>query len=261
MPQIPIYQVDAFSSIVFSGNPAAVCPLDKWLPDKTLQAIATENNLSETAYFVSNGEGYQLRWFTPGCEVDLCGHATLASAYVLFRELGADGDVLRFHTKSGELRVKRNGDLLALDFPARPPAPVPHDPILLAALGGPEPQEVLAARDYLVRYETEEQVRALAPNMEQLSQLDRFATIVTAPGKDCDFVSRFFAPAKGVPEDPVTGSAHCTLIPYWAGKLGKTTLHARQVGRRGGELFCKLAGDRVEIAGPGALFLKGTITV
>jgi PhzF family phenazine biosynthesis protein len=261
MPEISIYQVDAFSSTVFSGNPAAVCPLDKWLPDDILQAIATENNLSETAYFVRNSGGYQLRWFTPGCEVDLCGHATLASAYVLFEQLGAEGDVVRFHTKSGELRVKRKGDLLALDFPARPPAPVPSGEQVLDALGGPAPYEVLAARDYLVRYHTEEQVRALTPDMTKLSRIDRFAVIVTAPGKQCDFVSRFFAPAKGVPEDPVTGSAHCTLIPYWAEKLGKMMLHARQVGRRGGELFCTLNGDRVEIAGHAALFLKGTIRI
>lgn len=258
MSEIPIYQVDAFTSSIFSGNPAAICPLKEWLPDEKLQAIATENNLSETAYFVRNGDGYNLRWFTPGCEVDLCGHATLASAYVLFNELGEQGDLLRFHTLSGELLVKRQGNLLALDFPARPPAPVEPNDLLIAALGG-KPQEVLAARDYLVRYATEEEVRGLTPNMEKLAQVDRFAAIVTAPGNDCDFVSRFFAPAKGVPEDPVTGSSHCTLIPYWAAKLGKTTLHARQVGRRGGELFCKLNGDRVEIAGHGALFLRGTI--
>lgn len=260
MPSIPIYQVDAFSSGVFSGNPAAICPLQNWLPDETLQAIAAENNLSETAYFVRNGDGFHLRWFTPGCEVDLCGHATLASAYVLFHELGEKGELLRFHTKSGELRVKRDGDLLALDFPARPPVEVGRNDELLEALGG-NAQKVLGARDYLVRYATEEEVRALAPNMEKVAAMDRFAVIVTAPGNDCDFVSRFFAPAKGVPEDPVTGSAHCTLIPYWAQQLGKTTLHARQVGRRGGELFCKLNGDRVEIAGRGALFLRGTIYV
>lgn len=258
MLEIPIYQVDAFASAVFSGNPAAICPLPEWLPDEQLQAIATENNLSETAYFVRNGDGFQLRWFTPGCEVDLCGHATLASAYVLFNELGERGDVLRFHTKSGELLVRCEGGLLALDFPARPPATVPSNPLLIEALGA-KPQEILAARDYLVRYATEDEVRALKPNMEMLKQVDRFAVIVTAPGRECDFVSRFFAPAKGVPEDPVTGSAHCTLIPYWAEKLGKTTLHARQVGRRGGELFCKLKGDRVEIAGRAALFLRGTI--
>ncbi len=258
MGEIPIYQVDAFTSAVFSGNPAAVCPLETWLPDDQLQAIATENNLSETAYFVRNGNGFHLRWFTPGCEVDLCGHATLASAYVLFNELGERGDALRFHTLSGELLVRRDGDLFALDFPARPPAPVGPNPALLAALGG-TPQNLLAARDYLVRYETADQVRALTPDMQALAKIDRFAVIVTAPGTDCDFVSRFFAPAKGVPEDPVTGSAHCTLIPYWANQLGKTEFHARQVGRRGGELFCKLNGDRVEIAGRAAPFLRGTI--
>jgi PhzF family phenazine biosynthesis protein len=260
MAEIPIYQVDAFSNAVFSGNPAAVCPLEQWLPDNQLQAIAAENNLAETAYFVRNGDGFHLRWFTPVCEVELCGHATLASAYVLFNELRERGNVVRFHTKSGELRVRRDGDLLALDFPARPPENVPDNPELIAALGG-EPQELLAARDYLVRYETEKEVRALTPNMEALMHIDRFATIVTAPGTDCDFVSRFFAPAKGIPEDPVTGSAHCTLIPYWAAKTGKTTLRARQVGRRGGELHCKLNDDRVEIAGHGALFLRGTIYV
>ncbi len=258
MREIPIYQVDAFTATVFSGNPAAVCPLEQWLPDEQLQAIATENNLSETAYFVRNGDGFHLRWFTPGCEVDLCGHATLASAYVLFNELGEPGDVLRFQTQSGELLVKRDGNLLALDFPARRPSAVPENALLLAALGA-KPQEILAARDYLVRYATEDEVRALTPDMEALKEVDRFAIIVTAPGSDCDFVSRFFAPAKGIPEDPVTGSAHCTLIPYWAEKLGKTTLRARQVGQRGGELFCKLKGERVEIAGHGALFLRGTI--
>lgn len=258
--ELPIFQIDAFSGAVFSGNPAAVCPLESWLPDATLQAIATENNLSETAYFVRNNGCFDLRWFTPACEVDLCGHATLASAYVLFHELKEPSDTLRFHTKSGELIVKRQGDRLAMDFPARPPEEIDADPGLVAALGG-SPKEILAARDYLVRYKSADEVRALSPDMEALKKINRFAFIVTAPGDDCDFVSRFFAPAKGIPEDPVTGSAHCTLIPYWAKKLGKTTLHARQVGRRGGELFCKLAGDRVEIAGYGALFLAGRIRV
>ncbi len=261
---LPIYQVDAFSSAVFSGNPAAVCPLENWLSDRDLQAIATENNLSETAFFVRGADSFHLRWFTPGCEVDLCGHATLASAYVLFHELKEPGDTLRFTTKSGELLVRRNGDLLAMDFPSRPPQIVDgHTESvapLLEALGG-NPVEILAARDYLVRYGSADEVRALAPNMQGLMQIDRFAVIVTAPGTDCDFVSRFFAPAKGVPEDPVTGSAHCTLIPYWAKELGKTTLHARQVGPRGGELFCKAAGDRVEIAGHAALFLRGRIQI
>ena len=191
-----------------------------------MQAIAAENNLAETAFFVPNGSTYELRWFTPGCEVDLCGHATLASAYVLFHELGYGGDTVRFQTKSGELTVRRDGERLVLNFPARPPAPAAVHPELLAALGG-KPAQVLAARDYLVVYESAEEVKALTPDMRGLSQIDRFATIVTAPGEGCDFVSRFFAPAKGVPEDPVTGSAHCTLVPYWAERLGKTELHAR----------------------------------
>jgi predicted PhzF superfamily epimerase YddE/YHI9 len=256
--EIPIYQVDAFSSAAFGGNPAAVCPLEEWLPDETLQAIAAENNLSETAYFVRTGERHALRWFTPACEVDLCGHATLASAYVLFHELGATGDTVRFDTKSGELAVRREGQRLAMDFPARPPGPVEVDPGLRQAMGG-EPVEILAARDYLVIYRSASEVAVLAPHMEALARIDRFAFIATAPGEDCDFVSRFFAPAKGVPEDPVTGSAHCTLIPYWAAKLGKTSLKARQISKRGGELLCRLNGDRVEMAGSAALFLRGRI--
>lgn len=258
--EIPIYQVDAFTASVFSGNPAAVCPLQSWLPEATLQAIAAENNLAETAFFLRNGTNFQLRWFTPVCEVDLCGHATLASAYVLFHELGEPGDTLRFDTKSGELSVRRENGRLVLNFPARPPHSVAPCPELLPALGG-NPTEVLAARDYLVCYRSEEELRALAPDMEALKKIDRFACIATAPARDCDFVSRFFAPAKGVPEDPVTGSAHCTLIPYWASQLNKTELFARQISPRGGELFCQLIGDRVEIAGHAALFLRGTISV
>lgn len=257
--ELPIYQVDAFTSAVFRGNPAAVCPLENWLPDEQLQAIATENNLSETAYFVPKGERFHLRWFTPACEVDLCGHATLASAHVLFNELNHRGDILRFDTKSGELAVSRNGDRLVMNFPARPPKRIEADLNLVPALGG-SPIEILAARDYLVVYRSAEEVQALKPNMEALSKIDRFAFIVTAPGTDCDFVSRFFAPAKGIPEDPVTGSAHSTLIPYWATKLGKNEFAARQVSPRGGELFCKLMGDRVEIAGHAALFLRGRIS-
>jgi predicted PhzF superfamily epimerase YddE/YHI9 len=238
---LPIYQIDAFSSKIFAGNPAAVCPLTEWLPDTTLQAIAAENNLSETAYFVPNGPRFQLRWFTPRCEVDLCGHATLASAFVLFHELHEPDELIRFETQSGELTV----------------AP---DAGLLAALGG-NPVEILAARDYLVRYATEAEVRALTPDMQALTRIDKFAVIATAPGNDCDFVSRFFAPAKGVPEDPVTGSAHCTLTPYWAEKLGKCKLNARQISERGGELVCTLAGNRVKIAGRAALYLRGMIRV
>jgi PhzF family phenazine biosynthesis protein len=258
--ELPIFQVDAFASSVFSGNPAAICPLEQWLPEETMQAIAAENNLAETAYFVGNGGSYHLRWFTPVCEVDLCGHATLGSAYVLFQELNEPGDTVRFETKSGPLVVRRQGGLLVMDFPSRPPAPVDPHPDLVRALGG-GPSEILAARDYLVRYASEDELRRLAPDMEALKRIDRFAFIATAPGNDCDFVSRFFAPAQGIPEDPATGSSHCTLTPYWAKQLDKTALHARQISPRGGELFCKLLGDRVEIAGHAALFLRGRIVV
>lgn len=258
--EIPIYQIDAFSASVFKGNPAAICPLPHWLPDAQLQAIAAENNLAETAFFVRNGGNFELRWFTPVCEVDLCGHATLASAHALFHEMGEPGDTVRFATKSGDLAVRREDGRLVLNFPARPPREVTAGPGLVSALGG-NPAEILAARDYLVCYATEEEVQALSPDMEALKKIDRFACIVTAPGRDCDFVSRFFAPAKGVPEDPVTGSAHCTLIPYWASRLGKTELFARQISPRGGELFCKLIGDRVEIAGHSTLFLRGSISL
>jgi len=258
--ELSIFQVDAFSKRVFGGNPAALCPLDSWLPDATLQAIAAENNLAETAYFVRKGGRYHLRWFTPAVEMDLCGHATLASAYILFHELGETSEVIRFDTQSGELVVKREGDLLVMDFPSRPPGEVKVDPAVAPALGG-KPTEILAARDYFAVYGSEEEVRALKPNMAALARIDKFAFIATARGKDGDFVSRFFAPAAGVPEDPVTGSAHCSLIPYWAAKLGKNTLHARQISARGGELFCKLKDDRVEIAGHCAFYLKGKIWV
>jgi PhzF family phenazine biosynthesis protein len=259
--RIPLYQVDAFSSQLFRGNPAAICPLDRWRDDQTLQSIAAENNLSETAYYVPNGSGYHLRWFTPGVEVDLCGHATLASAYVILairREM--DGSRVKFETKSGELIVEREGDLYALDVPARPPLACPVDSGLVEALGA-KPKLNLGARDYFCVFETEEEVRALKPNMEKLAAIDRFAFIVTAPGRDCDFVSRFFAPAKGVPEDPVTGSAHCTLIPYWSKQLGKTRLYARQISQRGGELWCEDRGDRVRMAGKAVKFLEGFIEI
>jgi PhzF family phenazine biosynthesis protein len=256
--KIPLYQVDAFTDSVFKGNPAAICPLNEWLPIETMQAIAAENNLSETAFFVKEGDAYGLLWFTPGVEVDLCGHATLASAHVLFHELGEPGDLIVFHTKSGELKVSRHGDFLALDFPSRPPEPAEPCAGLFEALGQ-RPIALLAARDYLAIYDSEEKVKALRPDMEGLKRIDKFAVIVTAPGTNCDFVSRFFAPAKGVPEDPVTGSAHCTLIPYWAAQLGKAQLRARQISQRGGELLCELDNDRVRIAGRSALFLKGEI--
>jgi PhzF family phenazine biosynthesis protein len=255
---IPIYQVDAFSSHIFAGNPAAICPLSQWLPDQIMQAIALENNLSETAFFVRNGDDYDLRWFTPLVEVDLCGHATLASAWVLFHELHAPGERATFNTKSGKLTVEKRGELLVLNFPARPPSAVQACAGLVDALGG-KPEIVLASSDYLVVYRHASDVKTLQPDMAGLSKIDKFAVIVTAPGDTCDFVSRFFAPAKGVPEDPVTGRAHCTLIPYWAKRLNKDILHARQLSKRGGELYCQMLGDRVEIAGRSVLFLKGEI--
>jgi PhzF family phenazine biosynthesis protein len=259
--RIPIYQVDAFSSQLFRGNPAAICPLEKWLDDAVLQSIAAENNLAETAFYMPNGKGYHIRWFTPGVEVELCGHATLASAHIILairRE--SEGSRVVFQSKGGELSVDRDGDLYALDFPSRPPVECAVDPALHIALGV-TPKLILGARDYFCVFDTEEEVRAVAPNMEKLAAIDRFATIVTAPGRDCDFVSRFFAPAKGVPEDPVTGSAHCTLIPYWSKRLGKKKLHARQISKRGGELFCEDRGDRVKIAGHAVKFLEGHIEV
>ncbi|MBI5086745.1 MAG: PhzF family phenazine biosynthesis protein [Acidobacteria bacterium] len=259
---LTLYQVDAFASEVFKGNPAAICPLERWLPDALMLSIAMENNLAETAFFVKKGERYGLRWFTPTTEMDLCGHATLASAYVIFRFLEPEAVKLEFETRSGVLVVEREGSKLVMDFPARPPERVQPCAGLLEALGG-NPKEVWAARDYMVLYETEEEVRALKPNLLMLCELDRFAVMVTAPSsvKGVDFVSRFFAPEHGVPEDPVTGSAHCTLVPYWAARLGENRLIARQVSARGGELDCELRGDRVRMGGEAVLYLRGTIEV
>lgn len=266
--RLPLYQIDAFvvTDRPFSGNPAAVCPLDAWLPDDVMQAIAAENNLSETAFFVPEGDCYRLRWFTPTTEVDLCGHATLASAFVVFGWLQPRRDAVQFRTeKAGALTVVRDGELLALDFPSRPAAPCAVPAALTAALGQ-APREVLAARDYLAVYDSAEEVAALRPDFAGLAALDRFAVIATAPGPDAgnlgvDFVSRFFAPARGVDEDAVTGSSHCTLIPYWAGRLGKDRLEARQRSRRGGALSCRLEGERVRIAGRASLYLEGAITI
>ena len=259
--EIPLYQIDAFADRVFAGNPAAVCPLDAWLPDAVMQAIAAENNLSETAFFVGAGGDYELRWFTPAVEVDLCGHATLASAHVIFEHLEPGCRRVRFATRSGILTVARDGDLLAMDFPANPPQPCAAPADLAGALGA-EPRELLCTRDhYLVLLDDEDRVRALAPDPARIAALDRWAVIATAPGRRSDFVSRFFAPRKGVPEDPVTGSAHCVLAPYWAARLGRTELAARQVSARGGRLRCRLQGDRVELAGRAAPFMQGTIRI
>jgi PhzF family phenazine biosynthesis protein len=258
--KLTLYQVDAFTSDVFRGNPAAVVPLERWLDDPRMQAIAAENNLAETAFFVREPAGFRIRWFTPEVEVDLCGHATLASAWVYFRRLEPTASAITFASRSGPLTVTREGERLVLDFPALPPEPWVAGPDLFEALGG-DPKLTLRAMDAMVVYETEDEVRALKPDLVALREVDTRGVIVTAPGRDVDFVSRFFAPRVGVPEDPVTGSAHCMLIPYWAERLGRTKLHARQISKRGGELWCELAGNRVKIAGHGALYLTGTIEV
>jgi PhzF family phenazine biosynthesis protein len=260
--RLPIYQVDAFTDRLFAGNPAAVCPLAEWLPDPVMQAIAAENNLSETAFFVRNGNGYALRWFTPSVEVDLCGHATLASGFVVLNLIEPQRDSVRFETKkAGALTVGRRADMLVMDFPAWAPSPATTPAGLVEALGG-APRAVLHARDHLVVYETAAEIAALKPDLAALARVDTWAAIVTAPGSDgIDFVSRFFAPRQGVPEDPVTGSAHCTLAPYWAKRLGKNDLEARQLSSRGGVLRCTVDGDRVSIAGRAVLYLEGHISL
>lgn len=258
--KIPLYQIDAFTNQLFAGNPAAVCPLENWPDDNTLLSIAAENNLSETAFFVKQKNQYLLRWFTPKVEVDLCGHATLASAYVIFNYLNPALDLIRFETKSGQLIVRREGKFLSMDFPARKPKPceAPHD--LLTALNE-EPSAVLLARDYLVVYDSQKTVRSIQPNFDLLSKLNALGIIITAPGDTVDFVSRFFAPKAGINEDPVTGSAHSTLIPYWSDKLNKIKMHAFQVSDRGGELFCENLGDRVKISGQAVKYLEGFVEI
>jgi PhzF family phenazine biosynthesis protein len=259
---IPIYQADAFTSERFSGNPAAVCILDAWLEDPVLQAIAEENNLSETAFLVRKGEGFDLRWFTPVTEVALCGHATLASALVVFDCLDWQAEKITFHTRqSGALHVTRRNGLLEMNFPTTVSNPTPVPKGLEDALGCELNETYLAGEDLMIRLADEEQVRKLQPHMSRLSELERRGFIVTSGGVHCDFVSRFFAPRFGIPEDPVTGSAHCALTPFWSRVLNKPNLHARQVSRRGGELFCQDLGDRVRIAGNAVLYLRGEITV
>jgi PhzF family phenazine biosynthesis protein len=260
MLQIPCYIVDAFTARVFGGNPAAVCPLRHWLPDSVLQNIAAENNLSETAYFIRDNDSFHLRWFTPALEIDLCGHATLASAFLLFSEMGFKDSQIRFHSRSGELSAQRRGDVIELDFPSRPPQPCPAPPNLVRALGR-TPREVLKSRDYFAVFDSPEEIAELKPDMKQLAELDSLGVIVTAQGTDADFVSRFFAPKAGVPEDPVTGSAHCSLIPFWAQRLGKSELFARQISKRGGELRCRNLGDSVGIGGHAVVYSRGTILV
>jgi PhzF family phenazine biosynthesis protein len=256
--ELDYYQVDAFSSKVFFGNPAAVCPLPDWIDDGLMQLIAAENNLSDTAFFVSAGDRFELRWFTPKAEVDLCGHATLATAYVIFDCIGFHGERLLFDTKSGELAVEKKNGLLSMDFPAWRPKPIPMAERVVHALGA-KPSSLLSTRDVLAVFDDPEEVVAMEPDMRMLAQCDAACVIATAPGVDYDFISRVFAPAIGIPEDPVTGSAHCTLTPYWAQRLGKKQLRAFQASERGGEIFCTEKDDRVEVAGRAACYLKGTI--
>ena len=259
---IPIYQADAFTDKLFGGNPAAICPLTEWLPDEVMQQIAIENNLAETAFLVKAGSGHKLRWFTPEYEIDLCGHATLASAHILFTELGFEGDAIHFETvKAGTLIVKRNGDKYTMDFPSRPPIPIEPPMGLKEALGEKEPVAFLRSRDYFLVYETEQEIKDITPDFFALSKMDTVGVIVTARGDNSDFVSRFFAPGAGIPEDPVTGSAHCNLIPYWAKILGKNELHAYQISARRGELWCELKGERVLMSGKAVTYLKGEIFV
>ena len=262
--KIPIYQVDAFSRVAFGGNPAAVCPLDSWIYDVMMQKIAAENALSETAFIVPRGDEWEIRWFTPVQEVELCGHATLASGYVALTHLTPKREVVRFASKSGELSVARDGDRLSMVLPRYEPAPVETPPPALARALGKVPAATLGyGSKYLCVYESATDVAALVPDFAMLRTLDRYGVIVTAPGaeRECDFVSRFFAPAAGVDEDPVTGSAHCLLAPFWARELGRATLYAKQISRRGGELWCSLSGDSVTLAGYVAPYLVGEIDV
>ena len=261
---LPIFHVNAFTDRPFSGNPAAVCPLRAWLDDGTLQAVATENNLSETAFFVGEGEAYRLRWFTPRCEVNLCGHATLASAFVLLTIYELQQGALNFLTRSGLLTVRRQGELLAMDFPKLTPWACPSPPKdLIVGLGAREDRiKVLQIKDnYFVVYDSEDEVRLVRPDLEKLKKLHPAGVAVTAPGNEADFVSRYFAPSYGIPEDPVTGSTHCSLTPYWAERLGKSTLRAMQVSQRGGELWCELTSNRVLIKGKAVLTLRGSLLI
>ena len=259
---IRLLQVDTFTDRALGGNPAAVCPLNAWLDEATMQAIAAENNLSETAFLVPEGEGYRLRWFTPNVEVDLCGHATLAAAFVVFEELKPGTDSVAFETLSGRLTVARDGEALVMDFPSQPASPATPPAVLARALGA-APAEVLAGADWIAVFENAVQVAALNPDHAGLTALDRRGVVATAPGDegDADYVLRFFAPKNAVPEDPVTGNVQTALVPYWAGRLGKRRLSARQLSARGGRMVCEDRGERVSIAGHAVLYMDATISV
>ena len=258
--ELPLYQIDAFTNRRFGGNPAGVVPLRRWLTDKILQCIAFENNLAETAFFMPEDDGYLLRWFTPTIEVDLCGHATLASAYVIANYLQPERREMRFETQSGRLTVTREGERFVLDFPLRPARPV-EAPAVGRALGA-EPHETLASVQYLAVFENWEQVANLKPDLAAVAALELDGIIATAPGRgDVDYVARYFAPGAGIPEDPATGSAQCVLMPYWAGRLNRTRLRSRQISQRIGDFDCELAGNRVKISGQAVCYLRGSIFV
>ncbi|MEM8659465.1 MAG: PhzF family phenazine biosynthesis protein [Pseudomonadota bacterium] len=260
--KLPIFQVDAFADDVFTGNPAAVMPLEHWLRDELLQNIAMENNLSETAFLVPKGDEFELRWFTPVAEVKLCGHATLAAAHTLYEDLGYEGDEVRFHTQSGLLRVRRGDSQLTLDFPQTRCRPIEVDLGVCAALGATASEALIPAenpRDILYVYEFEDDIADLRPDFAALKAATEFCVIVTAPGNECDFVSRFFAPHFSIDEDPVTGSAHCALVPYWARRLNTQNLKARQLSARGGQLDCRLHEDRVFMSGTATTFMRGHV--
>ncbi len=259
---IPYYQVDAFAEKAFAGNPAGICPLEEWLPDKMMQNIAMENNLSETAFFVHEGECFHLRWFTPVLEVDLCGHATLAAAFVVFEQLNHPEPVIRFQTRSGILSVEKDGNDLMIDFPSRPPSKCDAPDGLLESFNMKPDQVMRNERDYFLVFKTAAEIGALKPDFGRLARVECLGVITTAPGEgEVDFVSRFFAPSAGINEDPVTGSAHVCLTPYWADALGKKALLAHQISRRGGVIRCEANGDRVRISGKARLFMTGEIVI
>ena len=267
--ELPLYRIDAFTDRMFGGNPAGVVPLDRWLPQATMQAIGAENNQAETAFFVSDGEGFKLRWFTPTVEADLCGHATLGSAFVISEFLQPGRTHMWFDTLSGRLTVTRKGDLFTLDLPLRPASPV-DEPAVHAAVGaalGAQPRELLASVSYLAVFESWEDVARLKPDLAAVAALKLDGVFVTAPGRDgpgregVDYVARYFAPGAGIPEDPATGSSHCILMPYWANRLGRKRLRARQISQRIGDFDCELTADRVKIGGRAVCNMRGRIFV
>jgi PhzF family phenazine biosynthesis protein len=259
--KIPAYHIDAFAGAVFSGNPAMVCPLERWLDDEVLQLIARENHLPVTAFFVDHGDHHELRWFTPTIELNLCGHGTLAAAAVLFDFMDASKESVTFKTKGGTFQVVKNGELIDMDFPVHEAVPCAIRPEDLVRALGREPKEILKARNYLAVYEGEAEIRAISPDLELLKEVDCLGAIVTARGEDSDFVSRYFAPRIGIPEDAATGSTHCALAPYWSRRLGKRKLHARQLSQRRGELWCESLDDRVRITARAIRYAEGFLYV